>query len=144
MRLHTDDKVLTSWNGLMVASLRRPTAYSVRSNILRLRCVQSSSLRTDWQARAGFLCATETGRRRELGCWTIMHFSAVRFWNCTGSHLTWNLKAVIWADVMEKYFLDEENGGFYLYADDAEELLIRPKRNVGWRLRRAIPRQLVC
>lgn len=129
MRLHTDDKVLTSWNGLMVASYA--AAYSVFGQEQYLTAaLRAEQFITNRLAGKGRLFVRyRDGEAAGIGmlddyaffCCALLELYRVTF------DVEFLEKAVIWADVMEKYFLDEENGGFYLYADDAEELLIRPK-----------------
>ena len=79
---------LVEWvdGGIIRGGLQR-----IRSGAISTAALRAEQFITNRLAGKGrLLCATETGEAAELGCWTIMHFSAVRFWKCTGSHLTWN------------------------------------------------------
>ena len=114
MRLHTDDKVLTSWNGLMVASYA--AAYSVFGQEQYLTAaLRAEQFITNRLAGKGRLFVRyRDGEAAGIGmlddyaffCCALLEMYRVTF------DVEFLEKAVIWADVMEKYFLDEENGGF--------------------------------
>ena len=36
-------------------------------------------------------------------------------------------RAAAWAEIMTEQFFDRERGGFYLYAKDGEQLIVRTK-----------------
>jgi len=126
-----DDKVLTEWNGLMLATLAEAALTVGREDWLEVAT-----------ANADFLCRT---LRQPDGRW-------LRSWQAdTGAHtlgyaadhaamvdgLTrlgessgearWTELAMSTADVLLDRFLDRENGGFHGTGDDAEVLVRRPK-----------------
>lgn len=128
--LHRDDKILTSWNGLMIAALAK-----------------TARLLDQWDYLATALNAADfvwehlhTGEGRLLARWREGE-SAFQGTLDDYAYLAWGLiecyestfepgylaKAVMVAKQLLNQFFDEEQGGCYLYAKDGEQLFIRPK-----------------
>jgi len=126
-----DDKVLTEWNGLMLATLAEAAAVLGRD---------------DWLAaarhNADFLCANlrrsdgrwlrswqADGGARLLG-YAADHASMVdaftRLAEAAGE-ARWITEAVSAADVLIDQFTDAQRGGFFTTGDDAPALVTRPK-----------------
>ena len=126
-----DDKVLTEWNGLMLATLAEAAMAVGREDWLEVA-----------RTNADFLCRT---LRRDDGRW-------LRAWQADGGAHTlgyaadhaamidgltrlgeasgesrWTELAVSTADVLLDLFLDETHGGFFSTGNDAETLVRRPK-----------------
>ncbi|MCI8593686.1 MAG: thioredoxin domain-containing protein [Oscillospiraceae bacterium] len=128
--LHRDDKVLTAWNGLMLAALARTGLVLEEPQYL-----------TTAQQTADFLSAhLVNGNSRLLACrqggisshsgklddytfyaWGLLELYGVVF---DPAYLA---QAVKVADALLEFFFDWENGGFYPYASDGEQLLTRKK-----------------
>ena len=124
-----DDKVLTSWNGLMIKGM------ATAGRILGDRELVASAERavafirgTMWNA--GRLNATyKDGRARfngyldDYACLAdgILALLACR-WSADDLELVVSL-----CDAMLEHFEDRENGGFFFTADDHERLIHRPK-----------------
>lgn len=128
--LHRDDKVLTAWNGLMLAALARAGLV-----LDEVRYVEAA------ERTAGFLTACLAGPNgRPLACWRegaaahpgklddcafyawgLLELYGVTF---APAHLA---RAAELADVLLDFFFDWECGGFYPYASDGEQLLTRTK-----------------
>jgi hypothetical protein len=126
-----DDKVLTEWNGLMLATLAE-AAMAVG--------------REDWldaaRANADFLCRTLRGDDgRWLRSWqpgagahtlgyaadhAAMVDGLTRLGEASGE-ARWTELAVSTADMLLDRFGDAENGGFHSTGHDAESLVRRPK-----------------
>ena len=125
-----DDKVLTEWNALMLASLAEAAAATGRS---------------DWASaavsNAEFLAAT---LRRDDGRWlrswqegsgagtlafaqdhAALVEAFLRVYELTGS-ARWLREAERVADALIELFWSEERGAFFTTGDDAEALLVRP------------------
>jgi uncharacterized protein YyaL (SSP411 family) len=126
-----DDKVLTEWNGLMLATLSDAAM---------------STGREDWmeaaRTNADFLCSTlqrpdgrwlrswqADGGARTLG-YAADHAAMVdgltRLGEATGE-ARWTEVAISSADVLLDRFSDAANGGFHTTGSDAEALVKRPK-----------------
>lgn len=129
-KLHKDDKVLTSWNALMIAACAK--AYQV-------------FLDTEYllMAKRGleFVCnhlMDPTGRlyvryrdHESFGSghvddYAFLCFACYELYEATfdPSYLEKSLQLM---DSLIEHFWDSEGYGFYLYADDAEQLILRPK-----------------
>ncbi|HEU5151666.1 MAG TPA: thioredoxin domain-containing protein [Iamia sp.] len=133
-----DDKVLTEWNGLMLATLAE--AASATGNrawleaavqageflCLRLRSAEGRWLRT-WQGDPAD--PTATGRAHQPA-FAADHAALVdaftRLAEATGQ-ARWMAVARATADVLVALFRDTEGSGFFTTGSDAEELVARPK-----------------
>ncbi len=130
MMLHKDDKILTSWNALMIAACAK--AYKALNDVKYLRSAEKA---------AAFIEKTMTGEDGKL-------YVSYRGGSVSGTGSLNDYAFTIWAllelyeasmninylekarklcDLMLKGFLDEEGEGFYLIDKDAEQLIYRPK-----------------
>ena len=126
-----DDKVLTEWNGLMLATLseaamavgREDWLNAARSNAdflcRTLRRDDGRWLRS-WQANAG---AHTLGYAADHAA---MVDGLTRLGEASGE-ARWTETAVSTADVLLDRFLDVDHGGFHSTGHDAEALVRRPK-----------------
>jgi uncharacterized protein YyaL (SSP411 family) len=126
-----DDKVLTAWNGLMLAAfaeagrvLQRPdyTATAVlNAQFLQqnLRTADGRLLRT-WKAGA------EAKYNGYLEDYAYLADGLLALYQTTFDE-QWFTWAHELADTMLTHFHDAENGGFFDTSDDHEELIHRPK-----------------
>lgn len=127
---HKDDKILTSWNGLMIAAL------SVGSRILKNdKYIESAKRAVD------FIYTNLVDSDGRLLARYRDGNSAILAYSEDYSFLIWGLielyettydsayleKAITLNEELIKYFWDEENGGLFLYGSDAESLITRPK-----------------
>jgi len=123
-----DDKVLADWNGLMIAALA--------GTALRLDRPEW----TDLAARAFHFIAESMSRDDRLGhSWrdgklvfpglssdyAAMVRAALALHQATGE-AGYLARAVAWQDALERHHASED-GGYYLTADDAEGLILRPQ-----------------
>ncbi|MBZ9636270.1 thioredoxin domain-containing protein [Clostridium sp. FP1] len=131
-RIHPykDDKILTSWNGLMIAAL----AYGGR-------VFDNSSYIKQAQKAMDFILSNMINEKGRLMAryrdGEIAHLGYLEDYAFTVSALielyeaTFNVKYLIKAlelnDNMLKLFKDEDQGGLFLYGIDGEELIVRPK-----------------
>ena len=126
-----DDKVLTEWNGLMLATLAEAAMAVGREDWLEAATANADFLcrtlrRPDgrwlrsWQADAG---AHTLGYAADHAA---MVDGLTRLGEASGE-ARWTELAVSTADVLLDRFLDRENGGFHSTGDDAEALVRRPK-----------------
>jgi len=126
-----DDKVLTEWNGLMLATLSEAALTLGREDWLdaarangdflcrTLRRDDGRWLRT-WQANAG---AHTLGFAADHAA---MVDGLTRLGEASGE-ARWTEMAVSTADVLLNLFLDNKHGGFHSTGHDAEILVRRPK-----------------
>jgi uncharacterized protein YyaL (SSP411 family) len=126
-----DDKVLTEWNGLMLAALAEAAAATGdatwRDATVRSAEFLTTQLRRDdgrwlrsWQADIG---------ARHLGYaadYAAMTDALVRVYELTGE-ARWIAIARETADAMIELFRDDVNGGLFTTGTDGERLITRPK-----------------
>ncbi|OPZ75118.1 MAG: hypothetical protein BWY80_00288 [Firmicutes bacterium ADurb.Bin456] len=125
-----DDKILTSWNGLMIAALARGGA------------VLEEPLYTKAAERAaGFICSRLRRRDGRLLARYREGEAAIPAYLDDYAFITWGLlelygacfeprflkDALTFTDQALDLFRDRQNGGFFFYGEDAEELIVRPK-----------------
>ena len=126
-----DDKVLTEWNGLMLATLSEAAMAVGREDWLNAA-----------RSNADFLCRTlrrDDGRwlrswQADAGAHTLgyaadhaaMVDGLTRLGEASGE-ARWTEMAVSTADVLLDRFLDATHGGFHSTGHDAEALVRRPK-----------------
>lgn len=127
--LRLDDKVLTAWNGLMIAALCRLYQTGGEQKYLkaakRADCFLWEHL---WDGKTLHV-SFRAGRRGEKGFlddYAACTFAQLALYGATleKPYLTWAEK--LCRDTLSR-FQDAENGGFYLYGEDHEALILRPK-----------------
>ena len=127
--LHLDDKILTSWNGLMIAAmchLYRVTedktylnaAIKAQHFILSNLCKDDTlhiSYREEKRSGKGFL----DDYANEI-------FGLLALYGATLDHI-YLKKAGQFCEKAITHFYDEKRGGFFLYGKENEQLILRPK-----------------
>ena len=124
-----DDKVLADWSGLMIAALAN--AGAVFNNKRWLDAAKAAFAFVDGHM-------TEAGRLRHsfrngrckhtatLEDYANMCRAALTLFDVTGEE-HYLARAEAWAGDVERYYLDEKNGGYFFTADDAPALVTRTK-----------------
>ena len=125
----TDTKILTAWNGLMIS------AFAQAGNILKnpeftevaVRAAEGliSRVFSDGRLYRTF----QEGKPRHRGCLDDHAFLGQAFLDLhdTTSDDRWLEKALEIDRILETYFEDRENGGFFMTASDHEALIAREK-----------------
>lgn len=128
--LHKDDKILTSWNGLMISALSR--SFLLSGNPAHLDAAERAaafvvSHLTD--SRGKLMVRWRDGQAAYPG-----HLDDYAFFisglldlydaSLNADYLT---RAVSLAEQMTDEFSDEQNGGFFLYGKYSERLVLKPK-----------------
>jgi hypothetical protein len=133
-----DDKILTSWNGLMIASLARGSRVLNEPRYRDAAVKAADFLLKNLRKPDGRWLATHRKGQSKLPAYLDDHaFMAVAFlelFDATKDE-RWKNEAVKIIDVMDKHFADKERGGYFFTADDHEKLLARTKDPVD----KAIP-----
>ncbi len=127
---HKDDKILVSWNGLMIAALAQAGSAFANDSYLAhakeaLSFIEDKMLRGDGRLFARY----RLGERKHLGYledYAYLTWGYLSLYDATldttflakGSRLFVNL---------QELFSDKAGEGFYLYGHDAEQLIARPK-----------------
>ncbi len=127
---HKDDKILTDWNGLMIASLARGaqvfdepeyTQAALRAMEFITRTMQTREGRLLHRYREGQAAIAGNLDDYSFLIWALLELYEATF---DASHV---MKALEYQSHLFARFRDERSGGFFFTPDDAETLLIRPK-----------------
>lgn len=127
--LHLDDKILTSWNGLMVAAMCH--LYRVSKNKIYLdAAIKAQNFMQDKLHESGILFVSyREGKRGEKGFldeYTNEIFALLSLYEATWE-MDYLKKAKQFCDKVLSDFYDEEQGGFFLYGRENEQLILHPK-----------------
>lgn len=128
MPLGRDEKILTSWNGMMLMALSRAARAFDNSRYLaaaeELQAFVTEKLGTGHDMLACF-CGGEARLPAQLDDYAFWGLGLLELYR-TDAEPAHILKAMCAADEILQRFADP-NGGFYRTAKDAERLIIRPK-----------------
>ena len=128
-RLHTDDKVLTSWNALMIAALCRLYRCSRNRQYLRAAEKAQQFLESRLCSRDTLYVSWRDGKRGERGF--LDEYASYIFALLSLYDATLDSRFLDRADRLTQkavsQFYDPEYGGFYLYGEENETLIFRPK-----------------
>ncbi|MBQ8164313.1 MAG: thioredoxin domain-containing protein [Clostridia bacterium] len=126
--LHLDDKILTSWNGLMIAAMCK--LYLVSKKEIYLNTAKNAD---DFIQK--HLCENDTlfvsfrdekrGVKGFLDDYAAYIFAQLSLYRATLDS-KYSERAIRLCDKVTTEFGDN-TGGFYLYGNDSEELILRPK-----------------
>ena len=124
-----DDKILTDWNGLMIASLARAAGALQDPNLARAASRAADFLLEVMQTPDGRLMH----RYREgadipanLDDYAFLIWGLIELYEAT-LDVKYLKAALRLNEVTEQHFWDRDTGGFFFTADDGEELLVRKK-----------------
>ena len=126
---HKDDKILTAWNGLMIAGLAK--AGSVYQNQEALSAAKEAigfieqNLIRDGRVMVRYR-EGEIKQEGFIDDYAYLLWAYIELYEST-LDLSYLEKAKSLSNQMIELFWDEDNGGFFFYGEDNEELLIRPK-----------------
>ncbi len=131
-RIHPfkDDKVLTDWNGLMIAALAKAgrvldepgyTSAAVKAADFIMRQLRDKNGRLMKRYRGG-----NAGLPAHLDDYAFVVWGFLELYQATFQAI-YLQEAIRLNDLMIKHFWDTQNGGLFMTADDGEKLLIRNK-----------------
>jgi len=131
-RIHPfkDDKILTDWNGLMIAALakagnvldnRKYTAAAAKAADFILQNLTDDTGRLLKRYRQG-----KAGLTAQLNDYAFMVWGLLELYQAT-FEIKYLKDAIELNQQMLSHFWDEENGGLYMTAADGEKLLVRSK-----------------
>ena len=128
--LHKDDKVLTSWNALMIAALARAGWLLERPAYLEAAKKAQAFLRDNMTDESGGLRLRwregETAHHGQLDDYAFYAFSLQELYRAT-FEVDYLTEAIRITEKMLEGFWDETPGGFALYSREGEQLIHRPK-----------------
>lgn len=131
-RIHPykDDKILTSWNGLMIAAMavggktlgeERYTAAAEKA----VWFISEKLVTTDGRLLARYR-DKDAAFPAYVDDYAFLTWGLIELYEATYNP-EYLQKAVELDDELLKLFWDNENGGFFLYGSDSEQLIARPK-----------------
>jgi len=124
-----DEKVLTAWNGLMLASFAEAAAILERQDYLVIG-EKNASFVLDELRRDGLLLRTYKDGQAKLNAYledyAFYADGLIALYQASGN-LRWLEEAVALTDKMVEEFWDEEDGGFFYTGKSHEELIVRTK-----------------
>jgi uncharacterized protein len=127
---HKDDKILTSWNGLMIAALAKGAAALQEPHLLALAQRAQEMIESELVNENGRLLARyRDGEANFLGYLDDYAFYAwgLQELYLASGDLVYLKQATKLIDDALDLFWDKEGKGFFFYGTDAEQLLARPK-----------------
>lgn len=127
--LHLDDKILTSWNGLMIAAMC--SLYRVTKNERYLDAAKKaqSFLENNLCEEGAVFTSWRDGKRSENGFlddYANVIFALLALYKATLEQEYLNRAMQLCRKTVSEFY-DEEQGGFYLYGTENEQLIFRPK-----------------
>nr|WP_321023006.1 thioredoxin domain-containing protein [Clostridium neonatale] len=128
--LHKDDKILTSWNGLMIATLSK--AYKVLEDEKYLEYAKKAIdfIYNNLVDSKGRLFARyrekEAKHKAILDDYAFLTYGLIELYE-SSYEILYLKKAIDLTEAMIDLFFDEKNAGFFLYGKDSEKLIARPK-----------------
>lgn len=127
--LHLDDKILTSWNGLMIAAMSH--LYRVTGNPDYLKTAEAAQefvWEKLWEDGTLYI-SYRNGKRSGKGLLDDYANEIFALLALYGASLDNRYlgQALDFCERVISDFYDEEQGGFFLYGREHEELILRPK-----------------
>ncbi|MGQ9722161.1 MAG: thioredoxin domain-containing protein [Candidatus Jordarchaeum sp.] len=125
-----DDKILTDWNGLMIAALAKAAQVFQNPQYLNAAEKAMDFILQEMRNSEGRLCHRyregDTAILGFLDDYAFLIYGLIELYE-TNFEVKYLREAITLTGEMIKHFWDDENGGFYFTADDAENILIRKK-----------------
>ncbi|SDG24334.1 hypothetical protein SAMN05216241_10773 [Limimonas halophila] len=124
-----DDKVLADWNGLAIAALAEAGAAFGETAWLHAAARAFSFVRDNMDRDGRLLHAWRRGQAQHAGTlddYAAMARAALTLHEHTGKP-TYLADAERWAATLDRHFWDAENGGYFITADDVDDVILRPK-----------------
>ncbi|MGB5811826.1 MAG: thioredoxin domain-containing protein, partial [Polyangiales bacterium] len=125
-----DDKVIAAWNGLMIAALAKGAWVLDESRYRELATHAAQFVLEEMRDGAGRLVRTSKDGHRSaaafLDDYAFMAAACLNLYEATGN-VKWLESALDLQSTQDAAFLDTQEGGYFLAANDGEALLIREK-----------------
>jgi hypothetical protein len=124
-----DDKVLADWNGLTIAALAK-AGWAFREAHWIGAAERAFAFVADRMSAGGrLLHSHRNGESRHAGMlddYANMARAALALHEVTGAPAYLD-RGLDWVGIADRHFLDRENGGYFIAADDARDLITRPR-----------------
>ncbi len=128
-KIHLDDKILTSWNSLMIVAMCQLYRISRKSEYLDAAKKAQQFIENKLCDNDALFVSYRDGKRGEKGFlddYANYIFSLLYLYNATFDNLFIEKARKIYKKALLDFY-DNNNGGFYLYGKDNEKLIVRPK-----------------
>ena len=126
---HKDDKILTAWNGLMIAALAKAGRVYQHQEALDAAKDAIQFIEQNLIKEGRVMVRYREGEVKQEGFiddYSYLLWAYIELYESTFD-VSYLEKAKTLTNQMIELFWDKENGGFFFYGEDNEELLIRPK-----------------
>ncbi len=126
---HRDEKVLTAWNGLMLAAFADAAAVLGNDKYFQVAKNNAEFIKTQLQNNGRLLRTWKDGVSKLNGYvedYANVADGLIVLYQVSGD-IKYLAEAKRLADLMITEFWDEENGGFFFTSNDHEELIVRNK-----------------
>lgn len=127
---HKDDKVLTSWSGLMIAALAGGFRILQEPAYLEHAVLASefiwSKLRTDTGRLLARYRNGDAAFPGYIDDYAFLTWAMIELYQADQQPV-WLERALELQDQQNRLFRDEDKGGYFFYGNDAEALIARPK-----------------
>ena len=128
--LHRDDKVLTAWNGLMLAALAQAGLALEEPRYLDAAAGAAAFIKGNLTDKQGRLLARwregQSAHPGKLDDYAFYIWGLLELYGAT-FHVAYLADAQRLAGLMLEQFFDGSSGGFYPYASEGEQLITRTK-----------------
>ncbi|WP_434281922.1 thioredoxin domain-containing protein [Clostridium botulinum] len=131
-RIHPykDDKILTSWNALMIIAFSKAGRSFKNDNYIEIAKKSANFIIENLMDERGTLYARiregERGNEGFIDDYAFFLWALIELYEASFD-IYYLEKSIEVADSMIDLFWHKENGGFYLYSKNSEKLLVRPK-----------------
>lgn len=129
IRPATDDKVLLSWNALMITALCKAYKALDDESVLQLAIDNFSFLKKKLKAENGWLHTYKNGRAKInafLDDYAYLIYASIQLQECTASHEYMKLAKDL-CDYVIVFFNDDESGFFYFTPSYQNDIIVRKK-----------------
>jgi len=126
---HKDDKILTDWNGLMIAALAKAAQALDEPRYSQAASAAADLILSRMQLPDGRLMhrfRDVAGIQANLDDYSFMIWGLIELYQAVLDE-RYLQKAVDLYRIMVEHFWDQEKGGFYFVPDDAQKILVRRK-----------------
>ena len=127
--LHLDDKILTSWNGLMISAMCYLYRVSGDRSYLEAAIKAQDFIDKNLCEKETLFVSYREGKRSEKGFlddYANEVFALIHLYEATFDTYYLEKAKKICQKTMD-HFYDKEQGGFFLYGKENEQLILRPK-----------------
>ncbi len=128
-RPHRDDKIITSWNGLMISSMAYGGAVLGQVNYIKASEKAAEFVLAELRGGDRLMRYYRKDRAVEPGFlddYAFMTMALLDLYEAT-FNAKWLVEARQLTEQMIELFGDEKNGGFFLAGNDAEQIIMRSK-----------------